>query len=272
VLNGYDFETHSGEYRIEQCARCNIRFTNPQPVAADIPLLYAERKSADFATGGRIANALRRFVNKRLIRSLPKDVFEKDVSVLDFACGSGFFTTVARKEFSGRVAGSDFHEAAPSPEFARLGIDYIRDSALDAEGPSFDVIFCRNVLEHAIDPRAMLARLQALMRPRGYLLIEVPHGNSMWAKIFGKYCYNYYLPRHLFHFDRDTLQGVMKGFDRINCWTAHSPLMGMSIGYRLGFYISNISLFGLALFPLQVLVDAPFGRAPVLYAIYRKSE
>jgi SAM-dependent methyltransferase len=271
IVDGYDFETQIGHFRIEECGGCGVRYTNPQPLEEDIPLLYAQRSSEDFAMGAGFVNVLRRWVNRRLIRQLPQDLFERSVEVLDFGCGSGFFTQVARQEFKGRVAGSDFHDAAPSPEFAKSGIDYIPNDRLDIEAEKFDVIFCRNVLEHAISPPALARRLRELLKPEGYILLEVPCNSSWWAKIFGRYCYFYYLPRHLFHFDPRSLIEQMHGYTLVKYWTAQSPMMGKSIGYWLGRNIGNMSLLGLALFPLQVLVDAPFGRAPVLRAIFRKS-
>jgi SAM-dependent methyltransferase len=132
----------------------------------------------------------------------------------------------------------------------------------------YDAIFLRHVLEHHPQPLRLLADLGKALRTGGTLYIEVPNRRSMWAGIFGRYYSGYYLPRHLFHFDRASLDRVLRlsGFRDTSVRLAHHPMIGGSLRYMTGVGPGNTSLVGLAGYPIQIGVDAICGRSTTLLA------
>jgi Methyltransferase domain len=61
------------------------------------------------------------------------------------------------------------------------------------------------VVEHLGDPVSYLAALVKLLKPGGSLRVFVPNGNSLSARLFGRYSYVYWLPFHLNFFTPVTL-------------------------------------------------------------------
>lgn len=261
---GTDFETGLGNYDVRECTNCGIQFTVPQPLKEDVHLLYADRSSHDFDSSGAFVDRLRRYNNIRQLKRLPARFRDKDRISLDYGCGSGFFTKSMREYLFGRVVGSDFHEKPPPLVAATRDIEYIPDTGLETLRGELDLIVCRNVLEHTVDPVGFIARLHDLLKPGGAILVEVPNRRSIWNRLLGRYSFNYYLPRHIYHYDEPSLARHLAGFRIIGRWFDHSPILGKSFGSMLGFRVSGFGLAGLMLLPLQVMLDAPLGRSSQL--------
>lgn len=269
--NGADFETDLGTFSVLHCSQCEVDFTTPQPYAEDVRLLYADRSSHDFDLSMSFVSWLRRFNNTRQLKRLPMQLREGNPVSLDFGCGSGFFTQSMRAFLPGRVIGSDFHEAPPSIISANRDIEYISDAELDILFGHLDLIVCRNVLEHSINPTIFINRLHGLLKPGGLLLLEVPNRDSTWAHLLGQYNFNFYLPRHLYHFDISALERQLSGFMVISSWFDHSPILGKSLGNMFGTKVSGFSLTGLVLLPLQVCLDVLFGRSSQLVVVAQRN-
>ncbi|MGZ3951437.1 MAG: class I SAM-dependent methyltransferase [Flavisolibacter sp.] len=153
---------------------------------------------------------------------------------------------------------------------SQTDINYLSHELLEKSRNNFDVIICRHVLEHSYDPIELLCFFYGCLNAGGYLVIEVPNSGSVWAKIFGKYYSGYYLPRHLFHYESSTLKRLLESYTNVSIIYDNTPLLGRSFGYRLGVEIQNTGLFGLALFPVQVIIDEMFRSSSVLLAIAKK--
>jgi SAM-dependent methyltransferase len=277
ILTAPDHESHSGEYGIDECLSCSIAFTNPRPLEEELPKLYAQRTSADFPSVDGFVRRLRNFaIDRYLTRQLGGSPRRRDqaFAVLDYGCGDGALASgvlrFARKyAFPLQVTAVDFHEAAP-PAIADAGLDinYVTNAAWHRTPGQYDAVFLRHVLEHHPQPLRLLSDLGAALRSGGRLFIEVPNRRSIWAWIFGRYYSGYYLPRHLFHFDRISLAGALRraGFRETTVRLAHHPMIGGSLGYLTGVRFSNTNLTGLASYPFQIGLDALCGRSTTLLA------
>lgn len=51
LLQGFDFDHGTGNYRIDRCRTCGMRFTNPQVIAANVRLLYDDRTYDELPNG-----------------------------------------------------------------------------------------------------------------------------------------------------------------------------------------------------------------------------
>lgn len=267
LTNGPDFESQLGQFNVYMCRTCGIGFTSPQPISEDIFKLYDNRSSHDFDESFAFVGWLRKLNNFRQLKRLPPQKREQQVTALDYGCGAGFFTRSMRQFLKGRVIGSDFHATPPALIAATSGIEYVSDEDLERFQQQLDVIVCRNVLEHTVDPVGFLDRLRKLLKPGGVLLVEVPNRRSIWMTIMGRYSFNYYLPRHLFHYDENSLTTHLQGFRIVGMWRDHSPILGKSIGNLLGVKISGFGLLGLFLLPEQFLIDFILGRSSQLVVV-----
>jgi SAM-dependent methyltransferase len=277
LLTAPDYESRTGDYGIEECLQCGVAFTNPRPIASELPKLYDERATADFPRAGGLVRRLREFAIDRYIAGqlrTTKGTDNDPFRALDYGCGDGALANglVRFARAHGRepkVTAVDFHDSAPAAlSSGDAAIAYQQNAAWHAQPGQYDAIFLRHVLEHHPEPRQLLGELIATLRPGGRLFIEVPNRRSVWAAVFGRRYFGYYLPRHLMHFDVASLELLMcqAGCESVHVTRAHTPLIGRSLGYLSGRDIGNTGFIGLASYPLQVILDAACGRSSTLRA------
>lgn len=104
----------------------------------------------------------------------------------------------------------------------------LEDADLPAGG--WDLIRLSQVLEHVPDPVEMLQRVRMLMAPGGRLVIGVPNIRALARRITGGSWDGLELPRHLVHYDRDSLTWVL-GLGGLRVTSMRTtPLMGVLPG------------------------------------------
>lgn len=277
LLIAPDFESQTGDYGIDECLGCGVGMTNPRPIEAELPKLYEQRSTADFPRMGGFVQRLRDFaIDRYLTGQLGASPAAGDTTLaLDYGCGDGALTRGLIRFGRARqcqisVTAVDFHDSAP-PALTNAGTQaaYQTNAAWHSNPGRYDAIFLRHVLEHHPQPLRLLGNFLAALRPGGRIFIEVPNRRSIWAHAFGRYYSGYYLPRHLFHFDRSSLASAVQnvGFKNVEVRLAHTPLIGHSMSYLTGLDIGNTGLPGLATYPLQVAVDMLCGTSTTLRAI-----
>lgn len=263
-----DFETHSGIYSITLCLSCGIHFTNPQPSKGDIYLLYKSRDTSDFPRMNSLTVKLRSFNIRRQLDWLISILRIKEFTALDFGCGDGLFSlqVAARKDCASVVA-TDFHDEAPILMRNEKKLEYIPYEKYMNHDRKYDIIFCRHVLEHQSDPACLLHDLKSLLSSGGHLIVDVPNYNSAWRRIFLKYYYPLYVPRHIFHFDERSFKRILTDFTIIKIGRSHTPIIGNSLRYLTGMPVSNTGFIGLAFYPFQIVLDILLRQSTVLTVV-----
>src|SRR5262249_34256030 len=126
--------------------------------------------------------------------------------LLDFGCGGGSFLERMHKQGWSRV-GLDTSEAAVRSIRSELGlaapVGTLPHPELAPE--SFDVITMWHALEHVHAPLDVLREAHRLLAPGGRLLVAVPNIASWPFRWFGRDWFGLDLPRHLTHFEPETL-------------------------------------------------------------------
>jgi len=261
ALLGRDFDLHTGDYRIDQCGACGLRFTNPRPIAEDVPLLYADRSFETLPAGSSPLARLRRARLTRRIRAIAKGQSPKRWA--DIGTGDGFFAEVVSEQpFCARMTAVDFFDEPPAllrNAVASGQVEYSSLAAFFAGNARYDVICARFVLEHVQDPRAFVASLRERLESGGLLVVEVPNWNSIWRRVFGKYHAELSLPAHTFHFDPDTLRGIMTGFHCEIREDIHGVTLGKSLGNVFGSAIARTGPLAMAALGIELLIDAVIG-------------
>jgi SAM-dependent methyltransferase len=107
----------------------------------------------------------------------PLESLPADAAVLDVGCARGHFLERLRRE-TGRSALSGIDLSPQMTEWGRdhFGLD-LRTAHVehaDLEPGRFDLVTMWDVLEHLPFPRRTLERLLSLVRPGGWVVIEVP--------------------------------------------------------------------------------------------------
>lgn len=126
--------------------------------------------------------------------------------VLDFGAGEGHFVAAVRRlgiQTDGVEPFSAGREAARHLHGLTLSRDRM-DSQL------YDLVTLNHSLEHVANPREILLKLRAALRPAGWLFIEVPHAGSVEMLRRARRRMILDLPLHLYHFTPATLTRLVK--------------------------------------------------------------
>lgn len=110
-----------------------------------------------------------------VIELIPKGT----TSLLDVGCGEGE-TALAAQQTLGihQIVGIEVNRSAGEIAATKLGkvfIGNVEDIELDVEDKHFDCILCSDVLEHMVNPWAVLRRLRRALSDDGVLIASIPN-------------------------------------------------------------------------------------------------
>jgi SAM-dependent methyltransferase len=198
----------SGErFSIGKCSQCGVGQTMPFPESLD-------RYYADYH--GRRHGFTAAYCIRRRLRLLRQSAgIGNGRRLLDVGCGDGSFLLAAQRR-GWHVCGTEIEPAAARS----LGIDVREGIEQFGQHERFDCVTLWHSLEHLRDPRAALARLRERMPSEGILLVAVPDNGGWQAQRFGRHWLHLDIPRHLFHFDRRSLDCLLRltGFTPQRRW------------------------------------------------------
>jgi SAM-dependent methyltransferase len=132
--------------------------------------------------------------------------------ILDLGMGDGVFLALMQKK-GWAISGMDTE--ADVVEYARTKLKLQSCSAGDAERDPlpegvFDVITLWGLFQLIYRPQALLEKLRSSLVPGGIIGIGVSNFGGAGARIFGKHWNGLGLPRHLVHFEPQSLKRLVE--------------------------------------------------------------
>jgi len=124
-------------------------------------------------------------------------VATSDLSILEIACGVGGITLpLARLGARVRALDIDAGDITTLTTRARdMGFDNLTAAVEDAfafrHDARYDVIVASEVMEHVLDPDALLANIARHLKPGGLVIVTTPNGYGPWELS------NYVRPHHV---------------------------------------------------------------------------
>lgn len=112
----------------------------------------------------------------------------KPERVLDLGCGDGFFLDLCRQSGAGAVRSAGIEVSASAAETVRSkGFECSAQSVerpFPYEDGAFDLVFAGEVIEHVLDPDALLAEAYRVLAPDGTLLLTTPNLAAWFNRLF----------------------------------------------------------------------------------------
>ena len=170
-------ETVDPEFNFCRCESCGYVFDSPRPSFAEISAFYSQAGKYDAWLKEEPARDM--LWERRLKKLLQSGATGR---LLDIGAGYGQFLHHARPFFT-EVTGTEVSESAVALAKVKYGLTLLAGPVDDLSLPpqSFDVITLFHVLEHVPDPRNLVNRCHAILRPQGFLVIAVPNDVLAWA-------------------------------------------------------------------------------------------
>lgn len=156
-------------------------------------------------------------------------------NLLDVGCYTGVFMEMAAAH-GWKVEGVELSQWAVTVA-RKTGVGPVYDQPLDGLNLSaerYEAITLWDVIEHLIDPAAMIAEVHRLLTPGGVLALSTHMIDSWAARILGTR-YPFFMEMHTVHFSRRTIRRLLEsqGFEVLAIKPHHRVL-------RLGYVLEKL--------------------------------
>jgi len=229
----------NGIFKLVRCTNCGLCFINPRPTVAAITHYYPEESyyAYRFNDPKTMKQRIRNYIleerggypheeKERLLVRIAGQLIGAmlksqilmhvpnipDGKALDIGCGCGEHLLWLRNHGWKEVHGVEISRSAAMLANEH-NLNVFCGELTDAHYPDsyFDFISINHVLEHMHDPMAIIKEIQRILKKQGLLIIGVPNFGSYENKILGKHqIYLEEVPRHLYHFSRDTITALLE--------------------------------------------------------------
>lgn len=208
----FDVKDHflSGEtFSLNQCNSCGLISTFPMPQEKDLSDYYlSEKYISHSARPLNLFEFLYQSVRKHTLKRKARlsAGFSKGKELLDIGCATGEFLVACKKE-GFEVTGVEPSEKARETALKIHNLKIYDLPALSGfRDQTYDVITMWHVLEHVMDINHRLKQIYRLLKKDGVLIMALPNPESFDATHYKSFWAAYDVPRHLFHFNRNSLK------------------------------------------------------------------
>ncbi len=215
-----DVIDRAGQYAILKCKRCDLVYVHPFPAEELLGKAYSEEYYTPWLGDQR---------NKRIgmwkkrLRTLNRFFVSKG-SLLDIGCGECLFLELARKD-GWLVTGTEKSSFAARYGREKLGLNIFQGELLDLglPGKSFDAVTMWHVLEHTVNPLAVLKEARRILKDSGVFILAVPNLDNILSQVAYRLVkgrkMRLFTPEdrelHLYHFSSKTIKLALEqaGFE-----------------------------------------------------------
>jgi SAM-dependent methyltransferase len=202
------FRASGDELLVDQlvrCRHCAFQYVNPRPRADLILSGYTEGEDPAYVS--QLEARERTFAAS--LEEIERAAGRRG-RLLDIGTAAGAFVAAARDR-GWQAEGCEPNRWLAEWGARHYGVRIRQGSVFDQqyEEGSFDVVTLWDVIEHTTDPRAVLERCRALLKPGGILVVNYPDIGSWIARVLGRR-WLFLTSVHLYYFDRRTIRLMLE--------------------------------------------------------------
>jgi SAM-dependent methyltransferase len=223
-------------FTVGRCKCCGLVYVKNAVDEAELRKLYRDQYFLELDEteySGRSPDAnLKRlwWFNEQRLDAIER--VKKPAGLLDVGCGPGYFMVSAGRR-GWRVKGVDISAKAVKFARASLGLDVTEgqlEEVLLPEG-TFDLVTAWCLLEHTPNPLLTLRSIRSLLKPEGFLVLEVPNLKTIPGRLKRKRFSGPDHPKfHKYYFTHSSIHRLLAkaGFGRmtaLNCRYRDDPTL-----------------------------------------------
>ena len=208
-----DYSVSGEEFELIENPEYGFLETTPQPTLDKLPGYYQSEDYISHTDSKR--NAFEKLYHLVRSISLKKKLklinsFSSEAKqLLDVGCGTGDFLQTAQQN-GWLVSGIEPNEEARGIANSKTNKSVFDTEQLQKfESKQFDVITLWHVLEHLPNLEDHIKSFKTLLKDNGTLLIAVPNYKSFDAKHYKEFWAAFDVPRHLWHFNQDSISKLV---------------------------------------------------------------
>ncbi len=185
--------------------------TNPQPAEDELGRYYESENYISHTDGKKgivsfLYQTVKIYAVKKKVKLIRK-LHNGSGKLLDIGAGTGDFLVAANKA-GWETSGVEVNENARA--LAKEKEVLLNSSISNFATEKFDVITMWHVLEHISNYEEILEICHSLLSKNGVLIIAVPNYKSYDAQHYKMHWAAYDVPRHLWHFSRNSLSKILR--------------------------------------------------------------
>jgi 2-polyprenyl-3-methyl-5-hydroxy-6-metoxy-1,4-benzoquinol methylase len=220
VAEDIEYFTSAGKFTYFRCENCAVLFISPM-LHDKLDQIYPPTYYSFKPGNAGLVQRTKEFLDRRIFRSILKQVPGHKLAVLDIGGGTGWLLNSV-KASDPRVTLTQVVDIDPraKSEAEEQGHRYFLGPVEKFESEErFDLILMLNLIEHVRRPDEILAKARNLLSQDGFLLIKTPNYESFDARLFRHRSWGgYHAPRHFVLFNHQSFVRVArsKGLDIVS--------------------------------------------------------
>lgn len=214
VLEVKDHSVSGETFKLTEHKTFGYLKTTPQPSAEKLPDYYESEDYISHTDSKRtlfekVYHSIRSISLKRKL-NLINAFNSEEKKLLDIGCGTGDFLKTALDN-NWNVVGVEPNQEARTIANTKTNNVVFKPLKLQTlPKHSFDVITLWHVLEHLPNLEEQIKLFKSLLKEKGTLVIAVPNYKSNDAKHYKQFWAAFDAPRHLWHFNQDSISKLFK--------------------------------------------------------------